>query len=263
MYGARGNLVIARGTVIENAVAGHGDDTVIGNAAANALDGRAGNDVLRGGPGADSLSGGPGQDTAGYAGSPEGVTVRLHSLRATGGDAEGDSFPDTVAVAYRDAGGAAQTESLPDIEHLTGSSHGDTLAGDRRDNRIDGRAGNDTLYGGPGGGDDVLAGGPGNDRLYGGQGADRLTGGQGDDRLAGGPGPDVFVFAPGDGADTVTDFTGGTDRIDLRAFDIDNLDDVSMTARDDGVTLDLPGTDGGTVLLAGLNTGPDADDFIV
>ena len=45
---------------------------------------------------------------------------------------------------------------------------------------------NDTLYGGPGGGDDVMAGGLGNDRLFGGQGNDTLTGGPGDDRLAGG-----------------------------------------------------------------------------
>ena len=263
VYGARGNLVIARGTVIENAVAGHGDDTVIGNAADNALDGRAGNDVLRGGPGADSLVGGPGQDTASYAGSPQGVTVRLHTFKAAGGDAEGDTFPGTVDVAYTSAAGAAQTDSLPDVEHLAGSAHGDILAGDRRDNRLSGGAGDDTLYGGPGGGDDRMLGGPGNDRLFGGQGADILVGGTGDDRLAGGPGNDVFVFGPGDGADTVTDFGNGADRIDLTAFDIDSVDEVAMTAGDDGVTLDLPGTDGGTVLLAGLDVAPGADGFIV
>ena len=49
-------------------------------------------------------------------------------------------------------------------------NHDDILAGDRRDNDIDGGAGNDTLYGGPGGGDDVMAGGLGNDRLFGGPG---------------------------------------------------------------------------------------------
>ena len=268
VYGARGNLVIARGAVIENAVAGHGDDTLIGNAADNALEGRAGNDVLRGGPGADSLSGGPGQDTASYAGSPEGVTVRLHSLRATGGDAEGDSFPGAVDVAYRDAEGLEQVESLPDVENLTGSAHNDVLAGDRRDNRIDGGAGNDTLYGGPGGGDDVLAGGPGNDRLYGGRGADRLAGGPGDDRLAGGQGADTFVFGPGDGTDTVTDFTGGTDRIDLTGFDIEiDVEDVikAMTPGDGKVTIDLAefDDDGGTVLLADLTVLPEAGDFLV
>ena len=63
-------------------------------------------------------------------------------------------------VAHTDAEGVEQTESLPDVESLTGSAHNDILAGDRRDNAIDGRAGDDTLYGGPGGGDDMMNGGP-------------------------------------------------------------------------------------------------------
>ena len=137
------------------------------------------------------------------------------------------------------------------------------MAGDRRDNRLDGGPGNDTLYGGPGGGDDVLAGGTGNDQLVGGQGADTLIGGPGDDSLAGGTGNDIFVFGPGDGADTVTDFGSGSDKIDLTSFDIENVDAVTMTTGDDGVTLDLPDPDGGTVLLAGLDVAPGADDFIV
>ena len=166
-------------------------------------------------------------------------------------------------VAYTDANGVAQTDSLPDVEHLTGSAHNDILAGDRRDNNIDGGQGNDTLYGGPGGGDDDMDGGQGHDRIFGGQGADTLIGGQGDDRLAGGHGDDVFVFGPGDGADTVTDFSGGTDKIDLTAFDIEGIDEVSMTTGDEGVTLDLAGIDGGTVLLADLTVLPDAGDFVV
>ena len=264
VYGARGNLVIARGTVIENVVAGHGDDTVIGNDAANVLDGRAGNDVLRGGPGADSLSGGPGQDTASYSGSPDGVTVRLHNISAAAnGDAEGDTFPSTVNVAYTDADGVEQTESVPDIEHLIGSSHNDILAGDSRDNRLVGGAGDDTLYGGPGGGDDVMAGSSGNDRLFGGQGDDTLNGGAGDDSLAGGPGGDVFVFGPGDGADTVTDFASGTDKVDLTAFEVESVDDVSMATGDDGVTIDLTDIDGGSILLADITTLPAAGDFLV
>ena len=63
-----------------------------------------------------------------------------------------------VDVAYTDANGVAQTDSLPDVEHLIGSAHNDILAGDRRDNDIDGGTGNDTLYGGPGGGDDEMNG---------------------------------------------------------------------------------------------------------
>ena len=261
-------------TNIENLIGSAHNDILVGNGQANALTGMDGNDLLwassgddllTGGPGADRLVGGAGNDTASWAGSSEAVTVRLHSLAAKGGDAEGDTFPYLVDVTYTDADGVEQTDSLPDVEHLTGSAHNDILAGDRRDNVIDGGAGNDTLYGGPGGGDDEMSGGPGHDRLFGGQGADTLIGGPGDDRLAGGTGADVFVFGPGDGADTVTDFSGGTDKVDLTAFEIESVEDVTMTAGDDdeGVTVDLSAIDGGTVLLAGLTTLPDAGDFLV
>ena len=225
--------------------------------------GSSGDDLLTGGAGADRLVGGAGFDTASFAGSPEAVTVRLHSFATAGGDAQGDSFPYTVDVTYTDADGVEQTDTLPDVEHLIGSAHNDILAGDRRDNRIDGGAGDDTLYGGPGGGDDHMQGGPGNDRLFGGQGADTLAGGPGDDSLAGGSGADVFVFGPGNGADTVTDFSSGTDKVDLTAFEIDSIDEISMDPTDDGVTIDLSDIDGGSILLAGLTAVPDAGDFVV
>ena len=259
-------------TGIENLIGSAHNDILAGDRQANALAGRDGNDLLwassgddllTGGPGADRLVGGAGHDTASWAGSSEAVTVRLHSLKTAGGDATGDSFPYRVDVTYTDADGVAQTDSLPDVENLIGSAHDDILAGDRRDNDIDGGAGNDTLYGGPGGGDDVMGGGLGNDRLFGGQGNDTLIGGTGDDRLAGGPGNDVFVFGPGDGADTVTDFSGGTDKIDLTAFDIESIEAVDMTTGDEGVTVDLSAIDGGTILLAGLTTVPEAGDFLV
>ena len=259
-------------TNIENLIGSAHNDILVGNGQANALGGRDGNDLLwassgddllTGGPGADRLVGGAGNDTASYAGSPEAVTVRLHSLKASGGDAQGDSFPYTVDVAYTDAGGAEQTETLPDVENLIGSNHDDILAGDRRDNDIDGGAGNDTLYGGPGGGDDEMAGGLGNDRIFGGQGNDTLTGGPGDDRLAGGAGADVFVFGPGDGVDTVTDFSSGTDKVDLTAFEIESVEDVTMMSGDDGVTIDLDDIDGGSILLVDLTTLPEAGDFLV
>ena len=73
----------------------------------------------------------------------------------------------------------------------------------------------------------------------------------------------MFVFGPGDQTDTVTDFSSGTDKVDLAAFDIESIDELSMTAGDDGVTIDLGDIDGGTILLADLTTLPDAGDFLV
>ncbi len=49
-----------------------------------------------------------------------------------------------------------------------------------------------------------------------GAGDDVLIGGRGDDTLTGGPGADTFLWQLGDtGHDVVTDFTPGTDRLDL------------------------------------------------
>ena len=63
VYGLVGNLIIARDTLIENFVAGSGDDSVLGNEAANLLEGRDGDDELQGNGGNDSIFGGTGFDT--------------------------------------------------------------------------------------------------------------------------------------------------------------------------------------------------------
>ena len=150
VYGLIGNLVIARDVLIENVVAGHGNDVVIGNTAVNRLEGRAGDDVLEGAAGADTLDGGPGNDTAAYTESNAGVAVRLLTGAGQRGHAEGDT--------------------LTAIENITGSAHRDYLGGD---------AGANILNGGPG--DDGLRGSAGDDILEGGAGADTLDGGPGDD----------------------------------------------------------------------------------
>ena len=60
--GLTGNLAIARGAVIENAITGSGDDVVTGNAVANRITAGAGHDTVAGGAGADDLRGGAGDD---------------------------------------------------------------------------------------------------------------------------------------------------------------------------------------------------------
>ena len=55
--GDRGNVAIARGTIIENAIGGSGADVIIGNSAANVLTGGAGIDTLTGGAGNDTFRG--------------------------------------------------------------------------------------------------------------------------------------------------------------------------------------------------------------
>lgn len=83
-YDGTHNLGIAWGVVIENAVGGSGNDTLIGNTAHNrlaggggddSLEGGLGDDTLEGGGGNDTLSGGLGLDTAVYLGARQAFTL--------------------------------------------------------------------------------------------------------------------------------------------------------------------------------------------
>ena len=242
----------------------HGPNRLGGYRGDDELDGREGDDWLDGGPGADVLRGGEGNDTASYFFSfTGGVEVRLHNRTARGGEAEGDTFAGTDIVEYTDSEGNLVTMEVPDIENLDGSFFSDILAGDLRDNRINGGGGNDELYGGPGGGDDLLMGGAGDDRIYGGIGNDTLEGGPGDDQLRGGPdddmldggeGDDVFFIAAGGGNDTILDFGNGADSIDLAAFaEIQSVEDLDIQQQETGAVIDLSAQGGGTVTLQGFD----------
>ncbi|WP_298822755.1 M10 family metallopeptidase C-terminal domain-containing protein [uncultured Roseibium sp.] len=199
--GYTGNLIIARGSVIENAVGGSGNDTLVGNNGANKLEGELandeirgyggsdrlyggngddilrgddGNDILRGDAGADRLDGGSGNDWAYYTNSDAAVTVNLSDAAAeTGGHAAGDV--------------------LMNIERVVGSNYSDTLVGDDGDNQLRGHGGNDHLYGGNG--DDILRGDDGNDTL------------------TGGAGNDTFIFVSEGDSDIIADFESGADLI--------------------------------------------------
>jgi len=169
---AGNELTIASGTTIEDAYLGVGDDSVLGNDAANKIYGGQGNDQLEGGLGADTLDGEAGSDWAAYTLSNAAVQIDL--LAATA------------------AGGHAASDTLTSIENLIGSDHNDTLAGDNADNTLIGGDGVDDIDGN--GGDDSLQGGAGNDDLAGDGGDDILFGGLGDDTLDGGAGTDTAHY---------------------------------------------------------------------
>lgn len=206
--GAEGVLGIARDTLIENAVGGAGDDTILGNWTDNLLRGGAGGDRLWGSGGSDTLSGEAGDDILGGGGGAD-------RIEAGGGN-------DTV---YGNAG-ADRIDGGAGANRLWGGGGADLLAAGEGDDALAGNwgndtlwagAGNDTLYGNAGqdalhagdgadllwggGGEDSLWGGSGDDRLNGGAGADRLAGEAGDDLLQGGGGADWLEG--GDGADTL------------------------------------------------------------
>ncbi|WP_447784126.1 retention module-containing protein [Pseudomonas germanica] len=177
LTGTAGDDVLVAGSGDNIINAGDGNDVLTAGSGNNELHGGAGNDLLYSGPGNDLLDGGTGSDTASYAHATAGVTVNLGLLGAQ----------NTLG---------AGTDTLTGIENLVGSNFNDTLTGDSNNNVINGGLGNDILNGG--GGDDLLIGGMGNNTLTGGSGAD------------------TFQWLKGNsGHDLITDFTPGTDKLDL------------------------------------------------
>jgi len=156
-----------------------GNDQLNGGAGDDFLQGGAGDDMLVGGAGTDALLGGAGADTVRYLFSPAGINVNLaqnvsDATAASGGDAQGDHFPDM------------------DVENVEGSLYDDQITGTDERNILWGMSGHDTLNGA--GGNDDLYGGAGNDSLNGGAGNDYITGGTGGDTIDGGSGTDTVSY---------------------------------------------------------------------
>jgi Ca2+-binding RTX toxin-like protein len=108
-----------------------GDDKLYGGVGNDDLQGDGGQDLLDGGAGNDSLDGGAGEDTASYASATAAVKVSL-----------------AILTAQNTLG--AGTDTLINIENLTGSAFGDTLTGDTGNNLLRGGLGDDKLTGGGG-----------------------------------------------------------------------------------------------------------------
>lgn len=185
--GLVGNVAVAKGARIENAVGGSGADRINGNGLANALTGGAGADTLYGGAGNDTLSGGEGRN---FLRGEEGDD------RLIGGtafdDLHGNMGDDTVSGGLGD-------------DWVVGGQGRDTLYGEDGGDVVLGNLGDDTLDGGAG--DDVVRGGQGNDTVTGGPGGDWISGDRGDDTVSGGAGADLFHAFTGSGLDRVLDFS--------------------------------------------------------
>ncbi len=75
VQGRTGNVGIAKGTVIENAIGGSGDDVFVGNEADNTLTGNGGSDTFYASGGSDVFNGGSGNDTAVFSGAAGDYSV--------------------------------------------------------------------------------------------------------------------------------------------------------------------------------------------
>lgn len=202
---ARGNIFNAlqymgdSRSLIENAIGGSGNDTIIGNSAANNLSGGSGNDTLFGGPGADTIDGGGGIDTLSFAGATTGMTLVFTSASA------GQVF----------AGDPIGGDTFTGIENILGGDMNDVIGMSDGNNFCDGGGGDDIIFGWNG--SDTIRGGNGNDQLFGqfdddnlqgGEGNDILYGFAGADTLNGGNGADIFRrTVAGESTDIILDYS--------------------------------------------------------
>ncbi|NJK69853.1 MAG: calcium-binding protein [Microcoleus sp. SU_5_3] len=243
-----------------------GDDKLTGTNAGDLIRGLAGNDFVLALDGDDDIFGNSGND----------------NLQGGNGndEIEGDDGDDTIFGGNNDdflLGDGTEAENFFGNDVIFAGTGNDTVDGGRGDNQLFGQEGNDRMFGG--GGSDIIEGGSGNDTLFGdnrtGSAGDRLIGvddlrflvrpGQGEiDYLTGGnglglnAGQDVFVLGDvnrvyyDDGIvnnsgrsdfAVITDFSDGSDRIELKGGVTYSLSSVS----------NLPGGVSGVGIFARLD----------
>jgi len=186
--------------LIENVIAGSGNDVLIGDGENNTLDGYNGDDTLSGGGGNDALIGGIGSDWVDYAAIDSGMTVDLG----------------LGVVVTAEQG----TDTLSSIENVITGAGDDTLIGDENDNVLRGGSGSDSLVGGTGNdtADYTAIGGGitadlGSGVVDAGElGTDTLTS---IENVIGSASDDTFI---GDENDNVLDGGGGRDTVDYSAI---------------------------------------------
>lgn len=208
------NVTIARDVVVENAISGAGNDTLVGNDAGNILRANGGADRLNGNLGNDSLYGGNGNDTLLGGSGNDFLYGEMGNDSMEGGIGNDTYFVNSlsdIVVEAADSGTDTVRTGLTsftlgdNVENLVFTSAANsTGSGNALSNRMTGGNGSDTLFGLDGfdflfggAGNDSLVGGNDIDNLYGGNDNDRAFGDSGDDWLYGGLGNDVLFGGVG------------------------------------------------------------------
>lgn len=229
--GLTGNVGIAMGVQIENAIGGSGADQMRGNSGNNSLRGNGGNDIIDGGLGSDTVI---------FSGNRADYTITWNGQVGTVVGPDGtDTITNVEFLQFADQTiAAAPTGGLV----VAGDITNETISGTALADAIGGLGGNDVINGL--GGNDTLDGGFGNDTLNGGDGDDTLIGGFGSDALNGGNGYDIADYSTAIGGITMngTSVTGaaGSDTLS-------SIEEVIGSTFSDNLT----GTAGNDVIRGG------------
>jgi len=184
----------------------------------NTINGGVANDTIITGMQNDTVDGRDGKDTLDYS-----AQDNLDSDK--GIDADLSTATGTVVKKYAD-----NTDTVSNIENVTGTQDNDNIVGSGAANVLLGEAGNDTLRGLAG--SDTLDGGAGNDMLEGGAAADSINGGAGNDTAS---------YENATGGVTV-DLDNGNGNGEASGADgndtLYNIENVKGSAHDDTITGD-------------------------
>jgi serralysin len=124
--GKVGNIAIAFGTVIETAIGGRGNDTILGTELDNTLIGNKGNDTFTGGLGGDTMDGGQGTDTFKYTKANQSSSTSFDTLVRFDFDGA-DRFDVKGAISDIDAAVDAELSSGSFDADLAGAIGGGEL----------------------------------------------------------------------------------------------------------------------------------------
>ena len=271
---------------LERYVGTYGDDTFIGGAGADVLEGRSGDDVYYV-DASDTVIEDVGRGTDHVISSGSftlGANIENLTLTSAG-TGTGNELANDLSGSF----GADKLYGLDGRDTLSGGAGADTLDGGDDHDTISGGADNDRLFGGYGSdslmgddGDDFIYAGNGNDTLEGGAGNDRLFGEGRDDLMLGGSGDDSL--RGGDGDDTLQGGEGNDKLFGLKDNDSlqggDGNDRLYGGEGDDVLEGDagrdtIRGEEGNDVISGGIDNdklvgnagddtimGDDGDDFL-
>ncbi|WP_310621716.1 M10 family metallopeptidase C-terminal domain-containing protein [Flexibacterium corallicola] len=241
---------------------GDADVDAIGNGQNNTLIGNAGDNILNGAWGDDTLIGGAGNDTF------EDFEGADHMVGGLGNDTYivnnvGDTIEELAGEGIDHVFSSVTyvlREHSQHLENLTltgdtdvgaiGNGQNNTLIGNAGDNILNGAWGDDTLIGGAG--NDTFEDYEGDDHMVGGLGNDTFYSGIGDDLLEGGNGRDTFIFSKGSGVDTITDFTQGEDLIELDETLFTDFNSLILAAENRGLSTVINLDDEYQIVLEGI-----------
>jgi Ca2+-binding RTX toxin-like protein len=235
IFGYAGNDRLTGGAGADRIEGGFGNDILVGNGGADVLIGGAGDDIMIVDLSDSIVDGGAGMDTLRASGATPlaGTLVSIEVVELVGGASlslAGSQFANGLAKTTAVSGTGSITVNMDaGINFLSqgfaftgsgvtvvvnGSSGTDIIKAGGSAHIINGGGGADQIRGGTAA--DAIDGGADNDKIIGFTGADILTGGTGNDQFR-------YLFAGdsglGAGADRITDFASGSDRLNFALLD--------------------------------------------